>query len=389
MSILSALRLSRSPSLAFAGMGALWGCFAAFVPVIKAGLGAGDGAFGAALLFSAVGLVMAMWLAPLADARLGRWALPVASALLSLAFLLPGLAGNLAVFALCMACVGMASGLTDVVMNARVSELEATHGRSLMNLNHAMFSFAYAAAAVTTGFAREAGWAPVQMFAILGALALLATLGMRMAVAAVPADDGPVARRFPWMIVAWGGGIVLVAFLAENAAESWSALHIERTLGGGAAEGAFGPAMLGLTMGVGRLSGQLIADRLRETLVIRWAAVLSAAGALLAAMAVNLPMAYVGFALLGLGISVLAPMGLALVGRRVSPAQRTKAISRTAVIGFLGFFVGPPIMGVLSELFSLRVSFALVAVLLLSILAMLLPLRRSEGQVAGNSQTRP
>jgi hypothetical protein len=49
---------------------------------------------------------------------------------------------------------------------------------------------------------------------------------------------------------------VLVAFLVENAMEGWSALHIERTLGGGAAEGAFGPAILGLTMGIGRLSGR-------------------------------------------------------------------------------------------------------------------------------------
>jgi len=389
MNLLSALRLSRAPALAFAGMGAGWGCFAAFVPVIKSGLGAGDGVFGTALLFSAVGLVMAMWLAPLADARLGRWALPVASGLLALAFLLPGLAGGLVVFALFMAGVGMASGLTDVVMNARVSELEAAHGRSLMNLNHAMFSFAYALAALVTGFAREAGVAPVQVFAGIAAVVLVATLAMRMDVAVVPPEDGATRRTFPRAIVFWGGGIVLVAFLAENAAEGWSALHIERTLGGGAAQGAFGPAMLGLTMGIGRLSGQLIADRLRETLVIRWAALVSALGALLAAGAVNLPMAYLGFALFGLGISVLAPMGLALVGKRVAPVHRTRAISRTAVIGFLGFFIGPPLMGLLSEMFSLRVSFGVVALLLVTILAMLLPLRRSEGQVAGNSQTLP
>jgi len=231
--------------------------------------------------------------------------------------------------------------------------------------------------------------APVQVFAGIAAVVLVATLAMRMDVAVVPPEDGATRRTFPRAIVFWGGGIVLVAFLAENAAEGWSALHIERTLGGGAAQGAFGPAMLGLTMGIGRLSGQLIADRLRETLVIRWAALVSALGALLAAGAVNLPMAYLGFALFGLGISVLAPMGLALVGKRVAPVHRTRAISRTAVIGFLGFFIGPPLMGLLSEMFSLRVSFGVVALLLVTILAMLLPLRRSEGQVAGNSQTLP
>ena len=64
MSLLSALRLSRQPALAFAAMGAGWGAFAAFVPDIKAGLGASDALFGALLLGSSVGLLSAMWLAP-------------------------------------------------------------------------------------------------------------------------------------------------------------------------------------------------------------------------------------------------------------------------------------------------------------------------------------
>ncbi|NJM84112.1 MAG: MFS transporter [Tabrizicola sp.] len=59
-----------------------------------------------------------------------------------------------------------------------------------------------------------------------------------------------------------GGGLVLIAFLTENAAENWSALHIEKTLGGSPAEGAMGPAMLALTMGFARLAGQGIANRI-------------------------------------------------------------------------------------------------------------------------------
>jgi hypothetical protein len=66
----------------------------------------------------------------------------------------------------------------------------------------------------------------------------------------------------------WGGIIVLIAFETEGASEAWSALHVERTLGGGAAEGAFGPAMLGLTMAVGRFSGHLISGRVSGMKII-------------------------------------------------------------------------------------------------------------------------
>jgi MFS family permease len=157
--------------------------------------------------------------------------------------------------------------------------------------------------------------------------------------------------------------------------EGWSALHIERTLGGGAAEGAFGPAILGLTMGIGRLSGQVVAERVREAPVILIASALAAFGMLTAALAPSPLVAYLGFGLAGLGVSVIAPMALALIGRHARDSERTRAISRAAVIGFLGFFIGPPAIGFISEATSLRVALGLVALLLALVpvlLAMLL-----------------
>ncbi|KKK49421.1 hypothetical protein LCGC14_3135230, partial [marine sediment metagenome] len=172
MTLRAALSLSHAPARAFAAMGAVWGSFAATVPAIKAGLDAGDAAFGMALFCSALGLVLAMWLAPLTDARLGALALPLASAGLSIVFLGPVLAGNLVMFGAAMLLVGLCSGLTDVVMNARVSELEAAHDAPLMNLNHAMFSLAYMLGALLAGAVREAGLPmilPFAFFAVAGA----------------------------------------------------------------------------------------------------------------------------------------------------------------------------------------------------------------------------
>lgn len=376
MSLVSGLRLSRAPALSFAALGLCWGAFAAFVPVIKAGLGASDGLFGTLLLGSSLGLLTAMWLAPWIDARLGRFAMPAACISLALAFLMPGLAPSALAFALSMAAVGVCSGLTDVVMNARVSEIESRERRSLMNLNHAMFSFAYAAAAVATGFAREAALPPVAVFAGIVVIVVAAAPFMLVPVAEVEAAEDGV--KFPTGLVAWGGGIVLVAFMVENATEGWSALHIERTLGGGAAEGAFGPAILGLTMGIGRLSGQLLAERVRETPVLVGASILAGGGMVMAAFAPAPAVAYLGFGLSGLGVSVIAPMALALVGKHARPSERTRAISRAAVIGFLGFFVGPPMIGLVSEVASLRVALALVALFLLSVPVMLAAMLRGR-----------
>ena len=292
MTVLSALYVSRRPAVAFVVVGLFWGCFAAFVPVIKAQLGASDALFGFLLLGSATGLVSAMWVAPKADKILSGRSMQFGVILLALAWLLPPLVSTPFIFAGTLAFVGMASGLLDVVMNARVSELEAKYSRPLMNANHGMFSVAYAVAAIVTGLAREAGIPPFYVFVGFGILAVLLVPVIYMDVEIIEPADG-VTGSYPLWPVLTAGAIVFVAFMSEATVEAWSALHIERTLDGGAAEGAFGPAMLGFTMALGRFSGQAMSERIHEVNVIIGAACLTASGALIAALALAPIWAYV------------------------------------------------------------------------------------------------
>lgn len=384
MSVFNAIRISRRPAAAFVVVGLFWGVFAAYVPVLKAQLGVNDAVFGVLLLGSATGLVGSMWLAPKADKFLGARGMQVGAVCLALAWFLPGQIGVPILFALAMALVGLASGLLDVVMNARVSELEAQTGKPLMNANHGMFSLAYAAAAVTAGFAREvdlhhtivvAGFAVI----VAGLIPML-----RQPVDVVEPDEGFDGRYPVWPILICGG-IVLVAFMSEATVEAWSALHVERTLGGGAAEGALGPAMLGITMAIGRFSGQAVSERLPDRLVVIAASIISASGAVIAATASAPIGAYVGFGILGLGVSVIGPLGLALVGRMVPRHLRTEAISRAAVMGFSGFFFAPMLMGLISQAFGLRVAFGCVAALLLMAVPLAILASRREAAATGRT----
>lgn len=375
MSIRTALSVSRPAATAFVALGMFWGGFAAYVPEIKAGLGASDALFGTLLLGSAVGLVSAMWVAPHVDRVLGARGMQVGAALLALFWLIPGQMTSPFLFAVSMAFVGLASGVLDVVMNARVSELEAKHARPLMNVNHAMFSVSYAASAIVVSFTRDAGIGPLPVFAGLTALALLMLPLMRLEVKFVAAEEG-YSGHYPLAPILLCGGVVLIAFLSEATVEAWSALHIERTLNGAAAQGALGPAMLGITMAIGRFSGQAVSERLDEFTVVICATMVSAFGAAIAALAPTPLVAYVGFGVLGLGVSVIGPIGLALVGRLVAPHLRTEAISRAAVMGFSGFFIAPILMGFLSEAFGLRFAFLSVAGLLLAALPLTIWIKR-------------
>ncbi len=369
------------PALAaFAAMGVLWGTFAAVLPDLKAMLGVDEAQLGLLILFTPIAAVTAMLLAPRAGTAFGRVALPISTGLMAIAFFLPGYASALWLFPLAMLCCGAATGLTDVLMNARVAEMENTRGIPLMNLTHAAYSFGYAGGAMATGALRNAGWAPGPLMAVMALVALvLAVLTWERdgTIAGLRVPKGGTAARLG-MIPVIGGGIVLIAFLTENAAENWSALHIEKTLGGSPVEGAMGPAALALTMGFARLAGQGVARHISPFWLLRGGAVVAACGALIASAATSPAMAYGGFIVMGVGSSVIAPTAFSLVGAMADPAARARAVARATLLGYFGYFFGPPVLGLIAGSFGLRMAFVFAAAMLLVVIALAPLMRRGR-----------
>jgi MFS family permease len=365
MSLKHDLYLSRKPLAGFVAIGAAWATYFAQMPVIKANVGASDGAYGAAILLSSLGAIAAMWLAPLFQRVFGPVAMTFGILIVAAGMLVAGVSGTLALLVMGLSLAAVGSGVVDVLVNARVSEIEARHSRSLMNLNHALYSFTYAGAALLTGALREARISTIMIFLTLFAVLGLLALAARDRTPELD-EDGLhlMPGQMPHVVVILVGLVVLTAFLAEAASEGWSALHLERTLGGTPGEGALGPAMLGLMMGIGRLFGHGLSRVIRDTQLMLLATLFSAAGIALAGLAPSVPLALLGFALGGLGISVVAPLALGLLGRVVPPSVRLAAISRASVMGYGAFFFGPPLMGLVAEGFGLRTAFVVVAVIL-------------------------
>ena len=362
---LSTVAYARPAIAAFAAMGVLWGTFAAVLPDLKTMLGVDEAQLGLLIFCTPIAAISAMLAAPAFGAAVGRAALPLSVVLMALAFALPGQASVWWLFPLAMACAGAATGLTDVLMNARVAAMETSRGLHLMNLAHAAYSFGYAGGAVLTGVMRGAGWGPDW---VMGAMA---ALGVACAALTLERDGRIEGLRKPkdgtalplGLVPVIGGGIVLIAFMTENAAENWSALHIEKTLGGSPEEGALGPAMLALTMGFARLGGQSLAGRVNPFTLLRLGAVVAAVGALVVSQAPGPGLAYLGFFVMGIGASVLAPTAFSLVGQLSDPQARARAVARATLLGYFGYFFGPPLLGVIAGTFGLRSAFVYAACL--------------------------
>jgi MFS family permease len=127
-------------------------------------------------------------------------------------------------------------------------------------------------------------------------------------------------------------------------------------------------------MGIGRLYGQVMTSRFGEMKTVRMSALFAASGAILAGASLTLPLTYIGFAILGMGISVMVPLIFSLVGKSVPASKRTTIISRVAVVGYIGFFIGPAMMGGVAQLFGLGTSFVIMGAVLVAVGGLMPPL---------------
>ena len=48
---------------------------------------------------------------------------------------------------------------------------------------------------------------------------------------------------------------------------------------------------------------------------------------------------------MGIGASVLAPTAFSLVGQLSAPEARARAVARATLLGYFGYFFGPPLLG--------------------------------------------
>jgi MFS family permease len=170
------------------------------------------------------------------------------------------------------------------------------------------------------------------------------------------------------------GFLCALAFFVEGAWQTWGALHLQDTLGAPAALSAAAPALFAGCMATGRIAGQALHERERVLLTV--AASVAAAGTALAAVAGSSGVALVGIAVAGLGISICAPILIAVAGRDALPGRRGSAVSVVTTVAYLGFLLGPAAVGVAANATSLRAALAGVAglALLLALLA-----RRAPG----------
>jgi MFS family permease len=367
----------------FAAFGLFWGAWGAILPAVRTEAGVSDGQLGAALLMIGLGALLSMRFTGYLIDRYGGVVLPAAVLLFGLCGLLPALASSAVTLGAALFLLGATSGAFDVAINATGSHAEALTERPLMNLAHGVFSVAVVLASLGTAGLRQAGAGVLPVLGgvllVIAAIAVVVLLpGSRNPSARTASSGGRPKRKLEPALLVFGG-VCALAYLVENAWQSWSAVHLDTSLGAAPALASSAPAVFAAAAATGRFSGNALLTRARPVQLLIAGGLVAAAGTGLAAAAGNAWVALVGIGIAGLGTSVCAPTIIGMAGAWAGPERRAGAISTVTTIAYLGFLLGPAAVGAASSAWSLPAALGGVAVLAVFV-ALLGPL---AGRAAG------
>ncbi|MBC7447153.1 MAG: MFS transporter [Hymenobacteraceae bacterium] len=364
-------RARRAVSALFVLSGFCFATWAARIPDIKVTLHLSEGQLGKLLLALPAGSVVALPLAGwLTDTIGSRRVVMAAAALYALTLPLLGLAPTAWWLAGGLALFGFAGDLLNIAMNAQALEVQDSYGTEtpIIGAFHGTWSLAgFGAGLLATGLV-GLHIAPLAHF--IGVAVLLAAL-LAVATPALPApvgqkSGGGFVFRKPDALILRLGFIALCGLICEGTMYDWSGVYFQRVVGASPAWVPAGYATFLGTMTIGRFLSDRVSARLGAVRTLMASSGLIAAGLALAVAFPALPTALLGFALVGAGTAAIIPITYAAAGRTgtVSPAV---GIAMVSTFGFFGFLAGPPAIGLLAEWGTLRLSFAVVAVVALGL----------------------
>jgi predicted MFS family arabinose efflux permease len=354
--------------------GALFATWASRIPALSDRAHASAGVLGLCLLAPAAAAVCSMPIVGrLLPGRSSRTFCQVAVAALMAAILLPGLARSVPALAATLLLVGVANSTLDLVMNAAGVSIERTLSLPILSSLHAAFSFGGFAGAGLGALAAALRVAPLPHFAL--AAAIIGIPGL-LAAARLPRHDhdgdaeAPALRwnRLPARLVLIGIACFF-CLMAEGGASDWSAKLVRDSLAGTAALGAVAYAVFSVAMGTGRLATDRLWSRWGTSGLLRRCGALAALGFAAGLAAGTVPAAIAGFAALGFGLAGVIPT-LFRAGADQPGVSTGPALAAVGSLGYLGFLAGPPIVGGLASLTSLRLACGVLALAGVVVLAL-------------------
>ena len=348
------------------------GNFVSRIPDFKSELEISNGVLGSALFCASIGVLAALRPTSRAAAKYGSGPIVKYSAFtLALAVPLVGLLFNLPWFLFSLFIYGVLSSIHDLSINAHAAALENKAGKRVMSTFHAMWSIGGLLGGIIGGVLASVNVSIRIHTFVIGGFIVLIALFTRNWFLPAEADQHIIEkhkkRKTPRRFLILGL-LGLCGALGEGAASDWGGVLARDAYEASAFMSALPYVFFSATMVIGRLSGDFLAHKFGVVKLLTWSGFIAGIGLTAGLFAGNIYGVIIGWFLFGIGISTVIPMMISATGTLANekyPGQVSAAEGVALVTGvaYFGFVIGPPLIGFISEIITLRWAMLLPAVL--------------------------
>ncbi|MGB8464292.1 MAG: MFS transporter [Terrimicrobiaceae bacterium] len=323
-----------------------------------------EGALGFGLIGAAAGtLVSLSFFGPILE-RIGyRRSILTLIPLLALLYATASFAGGPLEFFVLLFPVGLAIGGIEIILNLEADRTEHMIGHRIMNRAHAFWSFGFFSAGIISALVAQSGLSPqIHLFLMVP----LVIVGVALVLGrfdpaphrAGASDAKPPHLAVPTMAITVLVAVTLSAMIMEGAGIDWSAIYMRDVFAVSPFLSGFAVALGAGTQAVTRFFADPFVERYSPTAVSRVLLGVLGVGVLLVFFAPSDWLALVGFALMGVGTSVIFPLAMSAAAQLTDRPASTNVAS-LAQISFVAFLLGPPLLGYVAEHFGIRWSFGI------------------------------
>lgn len=372
------LRQNRiAASLFFFIQGLVFSSWASRIPDIKRALNLNDVQLGGVLFSIPVGQLSAIAFSAWAVNRWGsRGSLGWSSVAYPL-FLVPlGLAGDAWWLSVALFLFGFSTNIYNIAVNTQGVEVERLYGRNILASFHGLWSMGAFVGGVVSMALVAVGMSPVEHFTVVFVASVVTAqiaknylTDERANRSAAPADGGgEEKKRHKSLLEKMKGlntyllllGIVTFgSMICEGCMYDWSGVYFDQVVGVPDNLIRLGYIVCMCTMTMGRFVADRLVTRFGAPVLIRVSGLLIFTGLWLAVLSPTLVAATVGCLIVGFGISSTVPVCYSMAGK-ADHISSGNAITIVSSIGYLGFVLGPPLIGFMAHTITLHYTFGAI-----------------------------
>ncbi len=360
-------RIRIAVALVYFSMGLCFSSWASRIPEIKTALHLNDALFGSILFALPVGQFLMMPFSGRLVTRFGShkvllFALPVYTLCLNnIGWVREGWQLAMALF-----LFGLSGNLCNISINTQGVAAERLYDRSIMASFHGGWSLAGFTGALIgllmINLKVPPHWHFITVILLVWTIVWI-NYPFLVKVKSGAHKDTPKRKFFskPDGILLQLGIIGFCSMASEGAMFDWSGVYFKDVVKAPASLVVLGYTSFMIMMALGRFMADHIISKIGRKKLLQICGVMISTGLFTSVLFPYLIPCTIAFMLVGLGVSSIVPTVYSAAGKHMKVPPGI-ALATVTSVSFLGFLMGPPLIGYISEIAGLRYSFAVIGV---------------------------